>query len=49
MKSKSDEKVETVVTPKDPIAEAIGDVGRWQVRRIGILLLLSIPGTRFTK
>ena len=29
---------------KDPIAEIIGDVGKWQIQRILLLFVISLPG-----
>jgi len=29
---------------KDPIAEIIGDVGKWQIQRILLLFIISLPG-----
>ena len=34
----------TEKSSNDPIADIIGDVGRWQIRRILLLFLISIPG-----
>jgi hypothetical protein len=29
---------------KDPIATVIGDIGRWQLQRIAVVFLVSMPG-----
>ena len=32
------------VKPKEPLAEIIGDIGKWQAQRIAIVFFIGIPG-----
>ena len=41
---KNYEGMSTEKSSNDPIADIIGDVGRWQIRRILLLFFISIPG-----
>ena len=31
------------VKPKEPLAEVMGDIGKWQIKRIAIVFLIGIP------
>jgi hypothetical protein len=35
---------EIAVKPKEPLAEIMGEIGKWQVKRILVVFLIGIPG-----
>ena len=36
--------VENAEKPKEPLAEIMGEIGKWQIKRILVVFLIGIPG-----